>query len=68
MEHILLNFMAMRIMVLKGNRCLRRPERAAEDPMRENYRLLQKILKQNRNAEYGRLHQFGSTTASQIPN
>lgn len=60
MEHKLLNFMAMRIMVLKGNRSLQRLERAAEDPMRENYRLLQKILKQNRNTEYGRLHQFGS--------
>ena len=60
MEHKRLNFMAMRIMVLKGKRSLRHLARASEDPMRENTMLLRKILRQNRNTEFGRLHHFGA--------
>ncbi|MBQ7542227.1 MAG: GH3 auxin-responsive promoter family protein [Clostridia bacterium] len=58
MEHQLLNGIAMRLMVLKGKRSLRQLERASKAPMQTNLALLKKILKQNRNTEYGRLHHF----------
>ena len=49
----------MRIMVRKGNRSLRQLARASQAPMEQNLALLKKILKQNRNTEFGRLHHFG---------
>ena len=58
MDHQLLNSIAMRIMVFKGRRSLRSLERASENPMGENLALLQKIIKQNKNTEFGRLHHF----------
>ena len=58
MEHPLLNSLAMRIMVFKGNRSLRHLEKASEAPMQENLALLKKIIKQNQNTEFGRLHHF----------
>ena len=58
MEHQFLNRVAMRVMVIKGRQSLRQLERASRDPMRQNLKLLRKILKQNKNTEYGRAHQF----------
>lgn len=58
MSHTFLNRMAMRIMVIKGNGSLKRLARAAETPMEQNEALLKKILKANRNTEYGRAHHF----------
>ncbi len=49
---------AMRLMVIKGNGSLRRLEKAAEAPMEQNFALLQKILRANRNSEFGRAHGF----------
>ena len=58
MNHKFLNSLAMRVMVIKGSGSLRQLERAARDPMRQNLHLLKKILKQNKNTEYGRAHGF----------
>ena len=58
MSHKFLNRMAMRIMVIKGNGSLKRLASAAETPMEQNEALLKKILKANRNTEYGRAHHF----------
>ena len=49
----------MRVIVLKGRGSLRRLEKASRDPMRENAALLKKILRENRDTEYGREHRFG---------
>ena len=50
---------AMRVMVIKGNGSLKHLEKASHAPMRENEALLKKILRANRNTEYGRAHRFG---------
>ena len=49
---------AMRIMVIKGNGSLRHLEEASHAPMKENEALLKKILRANRNTEYGKAHHF----------
>ncbi len=48
----------MNIMILKGNMSLRAMERSAKDPLKDNEKLLYKILRANRSTEYGRLHHF----------
>ena len=58
MDHIILNRAAMRIMVLKGNASLKRLARFAKTPMQQNEALLKKIIRKNRNTEFGRLHHF----------
>ena len=58
MAHILLNRIAMRIMVLKGKGSLRRLKRSADHPMAQNEALLKRILRANRNTEYGKEHRF----------
>lgn len=55
----LLSGFAMRIMVAKGKASLRRMEKASHNPETENLQLLKKIIKKNKNTEYGRLHNFG---------
>ncbi|MBQ6264417.1 MAG: GH3 auxin-responsive promoter family protein [Clostridia bacterium] len=55
----LLSGFAMRIMVAKGKASLRRMEKASHNPEAENLQLLKKIIKKNKNTEYGRLHNFG---------
>ena len=59
MPHILLNRAAMRVMVFKGRRSLKRLQAAAQNPMEQNEALLKKILKANKNTEFGRMHNFG---------
>lgn len=58
MSHVLLNRLAMHVMVLKGNGSLRRLKKAAAAPMEQNTALLKKIIKNNRNTEFGKLHHF----------
>ena len=58
MDHIFLNRIAMRIMVKKGNGSLRRLKRATKAPMRQNEALLKKILRENRDTEFGKAHHF----------
>lgn len=53
-----LNSLAMRVMVKKGNGSLKKLARSAEKPMEQNEALLRKIIKKNRNTEFGRLHGF----------
>ena len=48
----------MRIMVARGKSSLRRMEKSSLDPEAENLRLLKKIIRKNKNTEYGRLHNF----------
>ena len=50
---------AMRLMVAKGKGSLRRLEKAAKKPMEINEALLYKILRENRDSEFGRAHRFG---------
>lgn len=56
----MLSGFAMRIMVAKGKQSLRRMEKSSCDPEAENLDLLKKIIKANKNTEFGRLHNFGS--------
>ena len=58
MSHKLLNRAAMRIMVVKGKGSLKRLARASVAPMEINEALLMKIVKANRNTEFGRAHHF----------
>lgn len=53
-----INRAAMRLIVLKGNGSLRSLQKSSESPMEENEALLKKILKTNKNTEYGKLHNF----------
>ena len=48
----------MKIMVAKGNGSLRHLQAAQEAPLEENLALLKKIIKANRNSEFGRAHHF----------
>lgn len=52
------NRAAMRLIVLKGKGSLRSLQKSSEAPMEENKALLKKILKTNKNTEYGKLHNF----------
>lgn len=54
----MINRAAMRVIVWKGNGSLRSLQKSSEAPMEENEALLKKILKANRNTEYGKLHDF----------
>ncbi|MCR4616510.1 MAG: GH3 auxin-responsive promoter family protein [Clostridiales bacterium] len=54
----LLTGAAMRIMVLKGNMSLRHLEKASAAPFEENEKLLKKIIRANRDTEFGRAHHF----------
>lgn len=54
----LITDIAMPIMVQKGKSSLHHMEASAQDPMRENTKLLNKILRQNQNTEYGINHHF----------
>ena len=56
----LLSNAAMHLMVLKGNGSLRKLEKDSEDPMKENLRLLKKIIKTNKNTAFGKAHDFAS--------
>lgn len=56
----LLSKSAMRIMEAKGRASLRRMEKSSRNPEAENLRLLKKIIRKNRNTEYGRLHGFSN--------
>lgn len=58
MEHKLLNRAAMRIMVIKGNCSLKRLARSSRAPMEQNAALLKKIIRANKNTEFGRAHHF----------
>lgn len=58
MQHKTLNRAAMRLMVLKGNGSLRRLEKSTVSPMEENEALLKKILRDNKNTEFGKAHGF----------
>lgn len=49
---------AMPIMVLKGKKDLRYLQKSSFAPMEENLKLLRKIIRKNRNTEYGKLHHF----------
>ena len=54
----LITKIAMLVMLLKGKRSLRSMERSSRAPMEENGRLLKKIIRKNRNTEYGKAHDF----------
>lgn len=54
----LLSKAAMRLIVIKGNSSLRHLEKSSLNPMRENEKLLKKILKANANTVYGKQHGF----------
>ncbi len=54
----LLSKAAMRLIVMKGNGSLKHLEKSSFNPMKENEELLLKILKDNADTEYGRLHDF----------
>lgn len=54
----LINSAAMQLMVLKGKGSLRSLEKYSKAPMKENEAVLKKILRQNKNTEYGKLHNF----------
>ena len=49
---------AMKIMVAKGKQNLRRMEKSSYSPEAENLELLRKIIKSNKNTEFGVLHNF----------
>lgn len=49
----------MRLIVLKGKGSLRSLKKNAAAPMKQNKALLKKILKTNKNTEFGKLHNFG---------
>lgn len=49
----------MRLMIIKGGMSLRHLERSAKAPMRENEALLKKIIKNNKDSEFGKAHRFG---------
>ena len=55
-----LSGLAMKLMVSKGKLSLRRMEKSSYEPEAENIELLKKIIKSNKNTEFGRLHNFGS--------
>ena len=59
MMNKLLTGAAMRLMVIKGNTSLRRLKAARKAPLEKNLALLKKIIKANRNTEFGRAHHFG---------
>lgn len=48
----------MRIIALKGKQSLKGLEKYSKEPMKVNSDLLKKILKENKNTEYGKLHNF----------
>jgi len=48
----------MRIIALKGKISLRDLNNFSKDPMKVNYNLLMKILRENKDTEYGKLHNF----------
>lgn len=50
--------LAMRVMVIKGNGSLKLLQEASYNPMEQNFALLQKIIADNRDTEYGRQHNF----------
>ncbi|MCR5485794.1 MAG: GH3 auxin-responsive promoter family protein [Clostridiales bacterium] len=54
----LLSDAAMKIMVVKGNTSLRRLKDAQRSPFEKNKALLLKIVKDNRNTEFGKAHHF----------
>ena len=54
----LLSGFAMKLMVVKGKQNLRRMEKFSYDPEKENLKLLKRIIKSNKNTEFGRLHNF----------
>ena len=58
MQHKSLNRAAMRLMAIKGKGSLRRLEKSTVSPMEENEALLKKILRENKNTEYGKAHGF----------
>ena len=58
MAHVFLNRLAMRIMVVKGRGSLQRLRKATVDPMAINLALLKKIVKTNKNTEFGKAHHF----------
>ena len=56
----LISDVAIRVVASKGKRGLRLLEKSSENPMKENEALLKKIIKENKNTEYGKLHNFDS--------
>ena len=54
----LISKIAMLIMVLKGKMSLKHLESASKTPVQDNNKLLLKIIRANRNTEYGKLHHF----------
>ncbi len=54
----LLTDILMQVMVAKGMAALKDLEESAKDPMGANRALLFKILQENKNTEYGKLHGF----------
>ncbi len=60
LQNKLISRAAMRLMVIKGNGSLKHLEKAAKAPMQENEALLKKILRDNKDTEFGKAHGFGS--------
>ena len=58
MFHKALSRAAMRIMVLKGNASLRSLEKSSLAPMEENLALLKKIIRDNKDTEFGKKYHF----------
>ena len=56
----LINNTAIRFMVARGTKNLRDLEKQSHFPMEQNEALLKKIIHDNRNTEYGKLHNFDS--------
>ena len=54
----LLADIVMRVMVIKGEQSLKRLEKSEKTPMKTNAKLLKKIVHDNRNTVYGKLHDF----------
>lgn len=54
----LVSKIAMLIMVLKGRMSLKQLESASKTPVEDNNKLLLKIVRANRNTEFGKLHGF----------
>ena len=58
MFHKALSRAAMRLMVLKGNASLRSLEKSSLAPMEENLALLKKIIRENKDTEFGKKYHF----------
>ena len=58
MANKIISRLAMRLMVVKGNASLRSLEKSSLAPMEENTALLKRIIKENKDTEFGRKYHF----------